>query len=261
MSWLAGGPATIDLWDLKPGHTNGGPSREIATTAPGLKISQHLPGMARWGKELAVVRSMSTKEGDHGRATYLLRTGNLPVGGIEFPTLGSLVAKELRPAGTDLPPFISIAPQRFLAQNAFGPGFLGPEFAPLLVADGQRAVANARADVDQQLKVQNLGRFGGVTAHTFAVLSAPAETSFVPSALIPMPLIAPSWAAIDLSSLPSAAFQNLIVLSSPAETISPLGLKIACRTGPAWTACQRRETFQIRAVLSALAATMRLPSP
>ncbi|HEV3081151.1 MAG TPA: DUF1501 domain-containing protein [Gemmataceae bacterium] len=161
--WMSGGPATIDLWDLKPGHANGGPSREIATTAPGLKISQHLPGMARWGKELAVVRSMSTKEGDHGRATYLLRTGNLPVGGIEFPTLGSLVAKELRPAGTDLPPFVSIAPQRFLAQNAFGPGFLGPEFAPLLVADGQRAVANARADVDQQLKVQNLGRFGGVT--------------------------------------------------------------------------------------------------
>ena len=38
--WMSGGPATIDLWDLKPGHANGGPYREIATKAPGLKIGQ-----------------------------------------------------------------------------------------------------------------------------------------------------------------------------------------------------------------------------
>jgi uncharacterized protein (DUF1501 family) len=108
---------------------------------------------------------MSTKEGDHGRATFLLRTGNLPQGAIDFPTLGSLVAKELAVGPADLPPFVSIAPQRALAQNAFGPGFLGPQYAPLMVADGQGvgpANANARA-VDQQLKVQNLGRFGSVT--------------------------------------------------------------------------------------------------
>ena len=28
--WMAGGPATIDLWDLKPGHENGGPFRELS---------------------------------------------------------------------------------------------------------------------------------------------------------------------------------------------------------------------------------------
>src|SRR5581483_12198833 len=109
---------------------------------------------------LAVIRSMTTKEGDHGRAAYLLRTGNLPLGGIDFPTLGSLVAKELVREGADLPPFVSIAPQRFLAQNAFGPGFLGPQYAPLLVADGQRAGAGNAAAVDQQLRVQNLSRPG-----------------------------------------------------------------------------------------------------
>ena len=38
---------------------------------------------------------MTTKEGDHGRATYLMRTGYLPDGPIQYPTLGSLVAKEL----------------------------------------------------------------------------------------------------------------------------------------------------------------------
>src|SRR5260221_11296724 len=63
--WMSGGPATIDLWDLKPGHANGGPYQEIATKAPGLKIGQHLPKGAEFGDRLAVVRGLSTKEADH----------------------------------------------------------------------------------------------------------------------------------------------------------------------------------------------------
>src|SRR5581483_7689815 len=81
--WLNGGPATIDLWDLKPGRPTSGPFKEIATAAPGLHVSEHLPQLAKHGDRLAVVRSVSTKEGDHGRATFLVRTGNLPQGGID----------------------------------------------------------------------------------------------------------------------------------------------------------------------------------
>src|SRR5204863_1161393 len=76
--WMAGGPATIDLWDLKPGHKNGGPFKEIATAAPGLRVSEHLPKLAAWAHHLAVVRSMKTRENDHGPAAFLARTGNLP---------------------------------------------------------------------------------------------------------------------------------------------------------------------------------------
>ncbi len=163
--WMNGGPATIDLWDLKPGHANGGPYKEIATAAPGLKFGEHLPKLAAHAKNLAVLRGMSTKEGDHGRATYLLRTGTLPQGAIDFPAIGALVAKELKRQDVDLPPFVSIAPQRFLAQNAFGPGFLGPQFSPLIVADGQAARVGAGGpdgNVDGALKVQNLGRYSGI---------------------------------------------------------------------------------------------------
>jgi uncharacterized protein (DUF1501 family) len=160
--WMSGGPATIDLWDLKPGHANGGPYTEIATKVPGLKIGQHLPKMADLADRLAILRGMSTNEGDHGLATFLLRTGTRPQGGIDFPTLGALIAKELHSASADLPPFVAVAPQRGLAQNAFGPGFLGPQFAPLIVADGQQSQDGVAAD--QQLRVQNLGRYNGVTA-------------------------------------------------------------------------------------------------
>ena len=69
------------------------------------------PAEAReWGAELAVVRSMSSKEGDHGRAISLLQTGYSPQGAIQFPSIGALVAKELGPESADLPNFVSIAP-------------------------------------------------------------------------------------------------------------------------------------------------------
>src|SRR5216684_56036 len=60
--WMNGGPSQMDTFDLNPGHANGGPFKEIQTTAPGLKISEHLPKLAGFGDRLAVIRSMSTKE-------------------------------------------------------------------------------------------------------------------------------------------------------------------------------------------------------
>jgi hypothetical protein len=133
--WMNGGPSQLDTFDLKPGHNNGGPFKEIQTAAPGLKISEHLPKLAKFGDRLAVVRSMSTKEGDHERATFFLRTGYLPQGPIEYPPLGALVSKELGREDAPLPNFVSIAPYRSFARNSFGPGFLGPKYAPLIVGD------------------------------------------------------------------------------------------------------------------------------
>ena len=92
---MNGGPSQMDTFDLKPGHENGGSFKEIATSVPGIKISEHLPKIAALAEHMAIIRSMSTKEGDHGRATYLLRNGYLPQPPIRYPTLGSLVAKEL----------------------------------------------------------------------------------------------------------------------------------------------------------------------
>ena len=83
---MTGGPSQIDTFDLKPGHANGGPFKAIETSVPGITISEHLPKLARQMKHMAVIRSMSTKEGDHGRATFLLRTGYMPQGPIHYPT-------------------------------------------------------------------------------------------------------------------------------------------------------------------------------
>jgi hypothetical protein len=151
--WLNGGPSTIDLWDLKPGQANGGPFQETATTAPGLRISEHFSKLAKHGQEISVVRSMTSKEGDHDRATFLARTGYTPLGAIQFPAFGSVVAHELMPEQAELPGFVSITPKRFTSE--LGGGFLGPKFSPLIVGDG--------AADPKGLQVPNLKPIPGVT--------------------------------------------------------------------------------------------------
>ncbi len=163
--WMNGGPSTIDLWDLKPGQAIGGPYKEIATSVPGVKIGEHLPKLAQRMQHLAILRSMSTKEADHGRATFQMRTGYLPGGPIHYPTLGALVSKELERPAAEMPGFVSIATNRSLSPEAFSSGFLGPQYAPLLV--GENANFNPQQPqqgIDQLLRVQNLERPGDVAA-------------------------------------------------------------------------------------------------
>lgn len=161
--WMSGGPSQCDTFDLKPEHENGGPFKPIDTDVAGIQISEHLPKLATVMKHLAPIRSMSTKEGDHTRATYLLRTGYLPSGPLTYPTMGSLLSKELGTSDAELPNFVSIAPNRTLSPNAYGPGFLGPQFAPLVVGEGAGFVQMNEDNVDAALKVKNLELAPGIT--------------------------------------------------------------------------------------------------
>jgi len=160
--WMNGGPSQTDTFDPKPEHTNGGPFKAISTKTAGLLLGEHLPQLALHSEDLAVIRSMETREGDHGRATFHLRTGNLPQGAIQFPVLGSLVANERKRDG-DLPGFVSVTPPRVFAPESISPGFLGPSFAPLMV--GREAQADYRSDSGGgTLKVQDLERARGIDA-------------------------------------------------------------------------------------------------
>jgi hypothetical protein len=153
--WMNGGPAQTDTFDLKPGHANGGPFKEIATTVPGMNFSEHLPLLAKEARHLALVRSMSSREGDHARATYYLRTGYRPEGAIQYPPLGALLSKELGDSEAALPGYVSIAPVLAVSPATFTPGFLGPEYAPLIVGN-QAAVNRPMTELDKVFRVQDL---------------------------------------------------------------------------------------------------------
>ncbi|MDB5351948.1 MAG: hypothetical protein JWN86_3195 [Planctomycetota bacterium] len=159
--WMSGGPSQIDTFDPKPGHANGGPFKPIQTSVPGILVGEHLPRVATEVKDLAIIRGMSTKEGDHTRATYNLRTGYLPQGPVRYPTLGSLVAKELEDQSAELPGFVSISPVRAISPGAISPGFLGPRYAPLIV--GERT-GGARAAGRGAFRVEDLDLPTGINS-------------------------------------------------------------------------------------------------
>jgi uncharacterized protein (DUF1501 family) len=141
--WMAGGPSHKDTFDLRPGTANGGPFREIETAAPGVRISEHFPQFARLTNHAAIIRSMSTSEGAHARASYNMHTGYREgQGGIVYPSLGAIAAKELGSETAAMPNFVSIG------QRSYGSGFLGARHQPLIVNDPARGVENLRTGVD-----------------------------------------------------------------------------------------------------------------
>ena len=162
--WMSGGPTQTDTFDMKPNHENGGEFSEIQTNAPGLKFSEHMPKLAGMADQLAVLRGLSTKEGDHGRGTYLMRTGKAPMGIMQYPSIGASLGKHLGQTDLMLPNFVSIGSFRSFNADAFGSGFLGPRFSPLFVGetDNPGSMTND-ANGFPQLKVQSLECPQGIT--------------------------------------------------------------------------------------------------
>src|SRR6516162_9719293 len=113
MVWLAGGPATIDMWDLKPEAPAEirGEFKPINTKADGVLISEHLPRMADVMDRVTVVRSLQHTIPSHGPATVFMTTGNKPTPALQYPSLGSLASKFLPPA-KGVPPYVSFADLR-----------------------------------------------------------------------------------------------------------------------------------------------------
>jgi hypothetical protein len=133
--WLAGGPATIDMWDLKPNAPGGirGTFKPIPTNVAGIQISEHLPRMAQTVARTTIVRSLYHTIPAHGPATVFMTTGNKPTPALEYPSLGSLAAR-LLPAEPAVPPYVSFSPLR--NGSAGHAGYLGPAYNPFAVEGG-----------------------------------------------------------------------------------------------------------------------------
>ncbi len=130
--WLAGGPATIDMWDLKPDapDTIRGDFKPIPTSASGVMISEHLPNMARQMHHCTLVRSIHHSIPAHGPGTIYMTTGNRPTPALNYPSLGSLAARLLdTPVG--VPPYVTFSSLR--GGTAGGAGYLGTAYNPFEV--------------------------------------------------------------------------------------------------------------------------------
>jgi Protein of unknown function (DUF1501) len=134
--WLNGGPSHIDTFDPKPGRSTGGPFKAIRTRAPAMSLSEHLPRLAERADRIALVRSMSSKEGNHSRAQYYVHTGYAPTATLVHPSLGAWANARLGDAHASLPSFVSIA------GPSFGGGFLGAQNGPFVLQKAGAAPAD-----------------------------------------------------------------------------------------------------------------------
>jgi len=135
--FIVGGMPHQDMWDLKPNAPSEirGDFEPIATSTPGIQVSDVIPRIARVTDKLAILRSLTHTDADHGRGFHVMMTGKKAGAGDfngnqnnnQHPCLGSMVAK-LGKTGA-LPPYISIP--NFL--NSGGPSFLGASYGPFVI--------------------------------------------------------------------------------------------------------------------------------
>src|SRR5438874_1589412 len=136
--FVLGGMPHHDLWDFKPDAPAEirGDFHALRTNVPGIGLTDLLPHTARVTDKLAILRSLTHGDSDHGRGYHIMMTGHIPGPG-DFnstknnnvhPSLGSMVARMTNQAET-LPPYISVP--CFLRSG--GPAFLGPSYAPFVI--------------------------------------------------------------------------------------------------------------------------------
>ena len=123
---LGGGPSHMDTFDLKSDapDTHRGEFKPIATNVDGMQISEHLPKLAKCADKFAILRGVSHTLAAHELGSIYMGTGNRPLPSLQFPSLGSVVSKELG-APPELPAFVAVP-----SQGNNPSGYLGVEYGP-----------------------------------------------------------------------------------------------------------------------------------
>jgi hypothetical protein len=148
--WMQGGPSQFETFDPKPGTDNGGPTEAIETAVSGIQIAQGWEQTAKLMPEIAIIRSMTNREGNHRRASYQMHTGYIPSGSVKHPSLGACIAKEIADPKLDLPAVVSVG-------RSQGAGFLGVDYDPFVVARPGELPNNVANFVDTPRYERRLG--------------------------------------------------------------------------------------------------------
>jgi hypothetical protein len=131
--WANGGPSHLDLFDLKPQAPTEyrGPFRPIATSVPGIEITEELPLLAGMADRFTLIRSLHHERAEHSGGTNRFLTGHASIAAnladSEFPDIGSVISKRLGNRVPDVPPFMANT-----KAYGSGPAYLGPAFAPFM---------------------------------------------------------------------------------------------------------------------------------
>ncbi len=125
--WMHGGQSHLDTWDVK-GNSGFKP---ISTNVPGIQISELLPRVARQMDKLSIIRSMKNESNAHSEGSYYAMTGHMPTTTTRFPSVGTVVAKELG-TRTSVPAYVTTGRGRLNCRSA---GFVEPHYEPFIIPE------------------------------------------------------------------------------------------------------------------------------
>lgn len=122
--WMQGGPSQLETWDPHPGKMIGGDAKGINTSVKGVQLAASMPKTAELLDQISLLRCVTSKEGDHERATYNMQTGYRPDPTLIHPSVGAILCHELSTSGVEIPRHVSIFPSEFSPRG----GFLGNKY-------------------------------------------------------------------------------------------------------------------------------------
>lgn len=140
--WMQGGPSQLDTFDPHPNSPIGGPTRAIRTSLADLQIADSLPQTAEVMHQATLIRSMTSKEGDHERASYNMKTGWRPDPTLIHPAIGSVLCHQSK-TNLEIPKHVSILSGEWPARG----GYLGSQWDAFQLGDPQNPLPNLKSPV------------------------------------------------------------------------------------------------------------------
>ena len=144
--WMQGGPSQLETFDPHPGTKIAGGTRATRTSAPDIQIAEGFGHLAEQMHHISLIRSLVSKEGDHERGTYAIKTGYRPDPTVVHPTIGAICCHELPVGTTEIPRHISILPA---AWPGWG-GFFGEQYDAFKTYDPAQPVPDVRSHVPEK---------------------------------------------------------------------------------------------------------------
>lgn len=141
--WLAGGPSQLETFDPHPNTRSAAGTRAVDTAVKGVQLAAGYERLAEVMREVSLVRSLVSKEGDHERGSYYMKTGYRPDPTVEHPSIGAICCHELPAGGTAIPRHVSILPGKWPSRG----GFLGGEFDAFKTGDPAKKLPDVTAQV------------------------------------------------------------------------------------------------------------------
>jgi uncharacterized protein (DUF1501 family) len=152
MLWLAGGPSQLETFDPHPGKEIAGETRAIPTAVKGIELAQGFDRLAEEMGSATLVRNLYSKEGDHERGVYALKTGYRVDPTVVHPSIGAICCHQLPVGKTEIPRHVSIEPDRWPGRG----GMLGNQYDAFKTFDPKTKVPDIVTRVDEQRNAARL---------------------------------------------------------------------------------------------------------